>query len=215
MIFVILCLLVKYISDQDPIVYGNNLSGCEYGKRFLPKVYHSKEEVIENFQEDTTQLFINETGNIVQFFFLKQLEFEGDSETDFKSKTVYCHDFYWNPSDGTYTYSGERHTTIMDSIARMNVYTWQETMRADAYESFGYFGHFGNTFPSDYDSFPLWGICESSEVYNVTISGQKIDDIIEINTEDGEKYYLWIIDDYTATDSFNDLTVNLNSEHVD
>lgn len=63
-----------------------------------------------------------------------------------------------------------------------------------------------NTAEKYYKALPAWGVTDNSNVQNVTVDGQKIDEVHEIDV-DGETYYLWIIYDLQTQNKVSDVII--------
>ena len=63
-----------------------------------------------------------------------------------------------------------------------------------------------NTAEKYYKALQAWGVTDNSNVQNVTVDGQKIDEVHEIDV-DGETYYLWIIYDLQTQNKVSDVII--------
>ena len=57
-----------------------------------------------------------------------------------------------------------------------------------------------------YGVLPAWGVTDYSDISNVTVDDQKIDEVHEIDV-DGETYYLWIIYDLQTQNKVSDVII--------
>ena len=57
-----------------------------------------------------------------------------------------------------------------------------------------------------YKVLPAWGVTDYSDISNVTVDDQKIDEVHEIDV-DGETYYLWIIYDLQTQNKVSDVII--------
>ena len=109
---------------------------------------------------------------------------------------VSCYDFIV-VSKG-YNYSGVRDLAI--GLNKEKEYSWKDTFLADLSQSRL------SGLEKQYGVLPAWGVTDYSDISNVTVDDQKIDEVHEIDV-DGETYYLWIIYDLQTQNKVSDVII--------
>ena len=113
---------------------------------------------------------------------------------------IKCYDFV-TVSDG-YNYSGERKLVI--NFDDDKKYTWKETFLADLFMSRD--AVYRGAVEKKYKVLPAWGVTDYSDISNVTVDDQKIDEVHELDV-DGKTYYLWIINDLKTQNEASEVRI--------
>ena len=53
---------------------------------------------------------------------------------------------------------------------------------------------------------PAWGVSCDEQIYALTVNGQKMEEVIEIDEKDGKKYYFWMISDVGEIETMEDVS---------
>ncbi|GEM_PF-2129087 len=104
-----------------------------------------------------------------------------------------------------YTYCGGRVLNIdfVESLAE-DSYTWEETFVSDLSQSMLH--TFKASVEKKYKAIPAWGVTDYSDISNVTVDDQKIDEVHELDV-DGKTYYLWIINDLKTRNKASEVRI--------
>ena len=57
-----------------------------------------------------------------------------------------------------------------------------------------------------YKAIPAWGVTDYSDISNVTVDDQKIDEVHKLDV-DGKTYYLWIINDLKTQNEASEVRI--------
>lgn len=211
-IVVVTALLFWKMSEhQDP---NNRLEGRNSSNSYYTTIFENQENSLEQEmqknddrfeeEEDVTQL---ETGNIT-LVFRKGKEFNFDKDSGELIEIDYIGGYEFVKTSGGYFYSGQRRLSLKHMELERE-YTWEETFRADlalttrkAYKEF---------VKNNYNVLPAWGISENADVENMTVDGQKIDQVIPIEMDE-KPYYLWIIYDLETEKDAVDVILKVAGE---
>lgn len=208
-VLILLFLLMEFvfkggIFSDDENLYGANGNAMSYGNDIHPQKYGSLNDALADIDEkikSENQICQIEDNGIVHVYMQGQnnIKFE---ETDINRTDTYikCYDFV-TTSDG-YNYSGERKLVINFNDDKK--YTWKETFLADLFISRD--SVYRGAVEKKYKVLPAWGVTDNSDIKNVTVDGQKIDEVHELDV-DGETYYLWIINDLKTQNKSADIII--------
>ena len=83
-------------------------------------------------------------------------------------------------------------------------YTWKETFLDDLFISWD--AVYRGAVEKKYKVLPAWGVTDYSDISNVTVDDQKIDEVHELDV-DGKTYYLWIINDLKTQNEASEVRI--------
>lgn len=200
-VFTIALAAIITVCDPENMIMGNNANASGYGrggiheKKFMSLEDALKEamkaEEVEKDYEVMTLLYEAQTGNLKKVFMLYKDQIRG-------------YEFFVN-ENGSYSYSGVRTTTFANFFEEKK-YDWKTTVLSDLSNSTGK-GYKKVVNPKKkYGLLPAWGVSDTDQVKYMTVDGQKVDEVIEFST-DGEKYYLWMIDDLQTENNAKDIKI--------
>ena len=194
--------LKEGIFNDNENLYGANGNAMSYINDINPQKYSSLNEALVDIDEklkSENKICQIEDNGIVHVYMQGQnnIKFE---EADINRTDTYikCYDFV-TTSDG-YNYSGERKLVINFNDDKK--YTWKETFLADLFISRD--SAYRGAVEKKYKVLPAWGVTDNSDIKDVTVDGQKIDEVHELDV-DGETYYLWIINDLKTQNKSADI----------
>ena len=206
-IAIILFLVMEYwfkagIFSDDEAIFGANGNAMSFVEDIRPKMYTSLEEALADNQEkvDSEKQICQIEENGVTHVYMEGENIAEDKKGKVIDSSHYitCYDFIKKANE--YYYSGGRKLVIRKS----DEYTWKETFLADLSQSKNHV--YKNNAEKYYKALPAWGVTDNSNVQNVTVDGQKIDEVHEIDV-DGETYYLWIIYDLQTQNKASDVII--------
>lgn len=210
-IAIILFLAMEYwfkagIFSDDEAIFGANGNSMSYINEVLPKTYTSLDEALVDYDEriESEKQICQIEENSVTHIFLQGENIIKDGKGKIYQRRNYitCYDFIKKVNG--YYYSGQRELAINLMESDDAEYTWKETFLADLSQSKNHV--YKNNAEKYYNALPAWGVTDNSNVQNVTVDGQKIDEVHEIDV-DGEEYYLWIIYDLKTQNKASDVVI--------
>lgn len=105
---------------------------------------------------------------------------------------------------GTYANNTEAYHIIMGNYDNM-LFTWKDTVLADISASTcKKYRNISKT----YGVLPAWGVSDNELCKKMTLDGQKVDEVIEIDVE-GKTYYLWYIEDLKTKNDEKNIVVEV------
>ena len=203
-VFICICIIMSYLHRDDEFLKGANGNAMTYINDVHPNKYKSVDEALLDVDEKVKsekQLCQIEDNGIVHVYMqgYNNVKFE---EVDINRTNTYikCYDFV-TVSDG-YNYSGERKLVI--NFHDDKKYTWKETFLADLFMSRD--AVYRGAVEKKYKVLPAWGVTDYSDISNVTVDDQKIDEVHELDV-DGKTYYLWIINDLKTQNEASEVRI--------
>ncbi|OLA19550.1 MAG: hypothetical protein BHW20_00970 [Eubacterium sp. 41_20] len=177
-VFICICIIMRYLHRDDEFLKGANGNAMTYINDVHPNKYKSVDEALLDVDEKVKSE--------------KQL-----------CQNVNCFDFM-KDNEG-YTYCGGRVLNIdfVESLAE-DSYTWEETFVSDLSQSMLH--TFKASVEKKYKAIPAWGVTDYSDISNVTVDDQKIDEVHELDV-DGKTYYLWIINDLKTRNKASEVRI--------
>lgn len=201
-VFTIALAAIITVCDPDNMIMGNNANAFGYGRGGIhEKNFKSLDEVLreamkaEKVEKDyntMTLLYEAQTGNLVKVFMLYKDQVRG-------------YEFLVNES-GNYNYIGVRSATFANFFETKE-YDWKTTVLSDLSSSTKKAYRRIVRPKESYGVLPAWGVFDTDQVKNMTVDGQKVDEIIEFSKEE-ENYYLWIIDDLQTENNAKDIKID-------
>ena len=205
-IMVALLMNLAFLYDPDNIIIGNNLNSSMYVKEIPDKEFVTIEAAMATIVEEEggalenmILLYQGTTQNLEKLFWLKIIQ---------NGEVTICqikgYEFLINPN-GSYTYVGAKNRVFYDSL-REAEYDWKQTVLADLSDSVH--KSYRQVFRAKeiYGVLPAWGISDTEQIANMTIDGQKVDQVITFTCND-KSYYLWIIDDLQTKKEITDIII--------
>ncbi len=202
---VILVLALKLSAEQDS---GNELKGRNSCNSYYTTTFRKElgdldyelQKHDENFSEEE-ELIKVESGNVTLLF----RKGEGANFDNNKKliQTDYIGGYEFVKEENGYYYSGQRRLALKYMDLEKE-YSWEETFRADLALSTN--KRYKKFVKENYEVLPAWGLSENPEIGNVTVDGQKIDDVYKVEM-DGSEYYLWIIYDLETDNDAADIVI--------
>lgn len=194
-------LILTGVYDPDNTMTGNNANATGYGKGGLhDKEFKSVEDALQAVLEEedvdpdkVKLLYQARTGDLEKVYLLRQDEVEG-YEFQINGEEEYC-------------YIGVR-SAMFANFYETKTYSLEETVLADLSSSTSK-GYKKLVNPRElYGVLPAWGISDSEKVRDMTVDGQSVDEVVGFS-QDGETYYLWIIDDLKTENNAVDIRIEL------
>ena len=195
-----ICIIMSYLHRDDEFLSGANVNSMSYSKDISPQNYSSVDEAMKtvdeklNSEEKICQ--IEENGVVHVYVQGINTIKDKNGKVDQIRQYVSCYDFIV-VSKG-YNYSGVRDLAI--GLNKEKEYSWKDTFLADLSQSRL------SGLEKQYGVLPAWGVTDYSDISNVTVDDQKIDEVHEIDV-DGETYYLWIIYDLQTQNKVSDVII--------
>ena len=203
-ILTVLLGVMRYLFGNKEVMFGANGNAMSYINDVHPNKYKSVDEALLDVDEKVKsekQLCQIEDNGIVHVYMqgYNNVKFE---EVDINRTNTYikCYDFV-TVSDG-YNYSGERKLVI--NFHDDKKYTWKETFLADLFMSRD--AVYRGAVEKKYKVLPAWGVTDYSDISNVTVDDQKIDEVHKLDV-DGKTYYLWIINDLKTQNEASEVRI--------
>ena len=154
--------------------------------------------------DNMTLLYEATTGNLEKVFML-----ESTLTDSYKFHKVNGYEFIIN-KNGTYSYSGNISMNF-EYTGQTKKYDWKTTALSDLSNSTKkWYKKLVN--PRDtYGVLPAWGVSDTDKIKHMTVDGQSVDHVIEFS-QDGQTYYLWIIDDLQTENNAVDIVIDVKEE---
>lgn len=182
--------------EEETIANIENMLRAGYGNA-------KDDEWIDNADlEDPKYYSVSVTNTFKRAVDIYKTSMDIFEEVDINRTNTYikCYDFV-TVSDG-YNYSGERKLVI--NFHDDKKYTWKETFLADLFMSRD--AVYRGAVEKKYKVLPAWGVTDYSDISNVTVDDQKIDEVHELDV-DGKTYYLWIINDLKTRNKASEVRI--------
>lgn len=193
---------------------GANGNAYEYGRNLKNREYNSFEEVVEaeKLAYDKDKILLQLSKGNLEIVFVMDEESLNVFGQDEKITTVRSIETVVN-ENGKYIYSGGRILKIdylKYSRKDSENCNWEDTVRADL--SMSTMKEYKDYVAEGvYDILPAWGITDNENVYQMSIDGQKVDEVIEIDTT-GNKFYFWIIYDLQTSRNIKEIDISINDK---
>ena len=202
--FIGICIIMSYLHRDDEFLKGANGNAMTYINDGHPNKYKSVGEALLDVDEKVKsekQLCQTEYNGVVHVYM--QGKIQNKEENEGNTSYVNCFDFM-KDNEG-YTYCGVRVLNIdfVESLAE-DSYTWEETFVSDLSQSMLH--TFKASVEKKYKAIPAWGVTDYSDISNVTVDDQKIDEVHELDV-DGKTYYLWIINDLKTRNKASEVRI--------
>ena len=193
-ILIVLLGVMRYLFGNKEVMFGANVNSMSYSKDISPQNYSSVDEAMKTVDEklNSEEKICQIEDNGVVHVYVQGINTIKDKngKVDQIRQYVSCYDFIV-VSKG-YNYSGVRDLE--------KEYSWKDTFLADLSQSRL------SGLEKQYGVLPAWGVTDYSDISNVTVDDQKIDEVHEIDV-DGETYYLWIIYDLQTQNKVSDVII--------
>ena len=195
-----ICIIMSYLHRDDEFLSGANVNSMSYSKDISPQNYSSVDEAMKtvdeklNSEEKICQ--IEENGVVHVYVQGINTIKDKNGKVDQIRQYVSCYDFIV-VSKG-YNYSGVRDLAI--GLNKEKEYSWKDTFLADLSQSRL------SGLEKQYGVLPAWGVTDYSDISNVTVDDQKIDEVHELDV-DGKTYYLWIINDLKTQNKASEIRI--------
>ena len=179
--FIGICIIMSYLHREDEFLSGANGNAMSYINDVHPNKYKSVDEALLDVDEKVKsekQLCQIEYNGVVHVYMqgYYNVKFE-DVDINRTNTYIKCYDFV-TVSDG-YNYSGERKLVI--NFDDDKKYTWKETFLADLFMSRD--AVYRGAVEKKYKVLPAWGVTDYSDISNVTVDDQKIDEVHELDVD--------------------------------
>ena len=193
-VVVIVLIIAKMVSSV-----GNNGYSGKSERYNLATVYSSVEETVldndKNYNKETL-LYQVQTGKLVIVFRLGEDYVCGYNIWQREKECCVCDGLWRLDFSGTFAKQGyDWKTTVLADISRSTDKAYKKIM--EPRESYGVL--------------PAWGVSDTDQVKNMTVDGQSVDHVIEFS-QDGQIYYLWIIDDLQTENNAVDIVIDVKEE---
>lgn len=203
-VFICICIIMSYLHRDDEFLKGANGNAMTYINDVHPNKYKCVDEALLDVDEKVKsekQLCQTEYNGVVHVYM--QGKFQNKEENEGNTSYVNCFDFM-KDNEG-YTYCGGRVLNIdfVESLAE-DSYTWEETFVSDLSQSMLH--TFKASVEKKYKAIPAWGVTDYSDISNVTVDDQKIDEVHKLDV-DGKTYYLWIINDLKTRNKASEVRI--------
>ena len=203
-ILIVLLGVMRYLFGNKEVMFGANGNAMSYINDVHPNKYKSVDEALLDVDEKVKsekQLCQTEYNGVVHVYM--QGKFQNKEENEGNTSYVNCFDFM-KDNEG-YTYCGGRVLNIdfVESLAE-DSYTWEETFVSDLSQSMLH--TFKAGVEKKYKAIPAWGVTDYSDISNVTVDDQKIDEVHKLDV-DGKTYYLWIINDLKTQNEASEVRI--------
>ena len=195
-----ICIIMSYLHRDDEFLSGANGNSMSYSKDISPQNYSSVDEAMKtvdeklNSEEKICQ--IEENGVVHVYVQGINTIKDKNGKVDQIRQYVSCYDFIV-VSKG-YNYSGVRDFAI--GLNKEKEYSWKDTFLADLSQSRL------SGLEKQYGVLPAWGVTDYSDISNVTVDDQKIDEVHKLDV-DGKTYYLWIINDLKTRNKASEVRI--------
>ena len=201
---IVLLGVMRYLFGNKEVMFGANGNAMSYINDVHPNKYKSVDEALLDVDEKVKsekQLCQTEYNGVVHVYM--QGKFQNKEENEGNISYVNCFDFM-KDNEG-YTYCGGRVLNIdfVESLAE-DSYTWEETFVSDLSQSMLH--TFKASVEKKYKAIPAWGVTDYSDISNVTVDDQKIDEVHKLDV-DGKTYYLWIINDLKTRNKASEVRI--------
>ena len=197
---IVLLGVMRYLFGNKEVMFGANVNSMSYSKDISPQNYSSVDEAMKtvdeklNSEEKICQ--IEENGVVHVYVQGINTIKDKNGKVDQIRQYVSCYDFIV-VSKG-YNYSGVRDLAI--GLNKEKEYSWKDTFLADLSQSRL------SGLEKQYGVLPAWGVTDYSDISNVTVDDQKIDEVHELDV-DGKTYYLWIINDLKTQNEASEVRI--------
>ena len=197
---IVLLGVMRYLFGNKEVMFGANVNSMSYSKDISPQNYSSVDEAMKTVDEklNSEEKICQIEDNGVVHVYVQGINTIKDKngKVDQIRQYVSCYDFIV-VSKG-YNYSGVRDLAI--GLNKEKEYSWKDTFLADLSQSRL------SGLEKQYGVLPAWGVTDYSDISNVTVDDQKIDEVHELDV-DGKTYYLWIINDLKTRNKASEVRI--------
>ena len=197
---------MRYLHRDDEFLKGANGNAMTYINDVHPNKYKSVDEAlldVDRKSEIKKNSYVRQNISGVVHVYMQGKIYKTKKKMKGNTSYVNCFDFM-KDNEG-YTYCGGRVLNIdfVESLAE-DSYTWEETFVSDLSQSMLH--TFKASVEKKYKAIPAWGVTDYSDISNVTVDDQKIDEVHELDV-DGKTYYLWIINDLKTRNKASEVRI--------